>query len=183
MTDKKPQARVFIKKKRGDKKFVADHHNLIRNVAQDAGLLEYDHGRMGYVMPKVVTSEMIQLAKDAKSRASVKVSSPTSYSILRGEFKGAKRASDWTLFWAALDLYDRANKGTVTVAMRAWLVANPAVRSLNNTKRMAALRDAASKMIAFLDNKAGRDTCANLIASLTTEKHNSCIIPVFVKEV
>lgn len=175
---KKPKVRVFTKKKRGHKKFVADNINLIRTESQDKGLLEYDPARMGYVFPKVPTKEMVQLAVDAKARAKAiktgRVPASKSY---------AKRATNWTLFWSALELYDKANGSTVTAAMRVWLAKNEAVRALNNTKRNAVLRETAMKMIRHLDAKAGRDTCKDLLSALTVEKKGSSVVAVFVKEV
>lgn len=175
---KKPKVRVFTKKKRGHKKFLADNMNLIRNEAQQNGLLEFDKARMGYVFPKVPTPEMVQLAVDAKARAKAisRGTTPKSTSY-------TKRATDWTRLWSALDLYDRANQSTVTAALRLWLELNPSVRELNNTKRNAALRDAATNMIKHLDAKAGRDTLGQLLSALTVEKKGSSVVAVFVKEV
>lgn len=182
--EKQPKARKFVKKKRGLKKFIADHTNLIRNESQQAGLLEYDRNRLGYVMPKVVTSEMIEVAKAAQQRAkkcnqSVKVG----YNILRGEQKPAKGNTDWSVFWAALEMYDRAHKCTVTAAMKAWLEANPKVKTLKNGPRLDALKVAAGKMIAFLDSKSGRDTMGDMFKALDTGIKSPNVMPLYVKEV
>lgn len=179
----KPKANPIVKKKRGLKKFINDNHNLIRNEAQQSGLLEYDKARLGYVMPKVVTSEMVELAKAAQQRArkgnhSVKVG----YNPLRGEQKPAKGGTDWAVFWAALEMYDRAHKSTVTAAMKAWLDANPKVKTLKNGPRLDALKVAAGKMIALLDSKVGRDTMGNLFNALDTSIKSPNVLPLYVKE-
>lgn len=182
--EKQPKARVFTKKKRGTKKFIAEHSNLIRNESQQAGLLEYDRKRLGYVMPKVVSPEMIEVAKAAQQRAkkgnhSVKVG----YNILRGEQRPAKGGTDWAVFWASLEMYDQAHKSTVTAAMKAWLDANPKVKTLKNGPRLDALKVAAGKMIAFLDKKAGKDTMGEMFKALDTGIKSPNVMPIYVKEV
>ncbi|MGL4755268.1 MAG: hypothetical protein ACRCXB_23150 [Aeromonadaceae bacterium] len=176
MTAKAPKARVFTKKKRGIKKFVAEHNNLIRNEAQQAGLLEYDHARMGYVLPKNITPEMIEVAKAAQQRArkgnhSVKVG----YNILRGEQKPAKGKTDWAIFWAALEMYDRAHKSTVTAAMKAWLDANPSVKAMKNKPRLEALKVAASKMIAYLD----KDSMQVMTDAMDVSTKSPNVMPIY----
>lgn len=180
----KPKANPIIKKKRGLKKFINDNHNLIRNEAQQTGLLEYDKARMGYVMPKNVTPEMVELAKAAQQRARKGNHSPrVGYNTLRGEQKPATRNTDWACFWAALEMYDRAHKSTVTAAMKAWLDANPKVKALKNGPRLDALKVTASKMIAFLDKKAGKDTMGDMFNALDTSIKSPNVMPLYVKEV
>lgn len=179
----KPKARVFTKKKRGTRKFIAENHNLIRNESQQAGLLEYDHGRMGYVMPKAVTPEMIEVAKAAQQRAKKGDHSPkVGYNILRGEQKPAKRGTDWAVFWAAIDLYDRTHGATVTAALKAWLDKNPSVKAMKNKPRLAALNVAADKMIAYLDKQSGRDSAKDMFEALDTEIKSPNLLPIYTKE-
>lgn len=183
MIENKPKARVFTKKKRGTRKFIAEHHNLIRNEAQQAGLLEYDRARMGYVMPKVVSPEMLEVAKAAQQRAKKgSVSSKSVYNILKGEIRPAKKNSEWVLFWSAIELYDRTHKSTVTLALKAWLESQPAVRKLKNKARIEALTVAATRMIAHLDKQAGRDSTKNLVTALNTDRQVSNLLPIYISE-
>lgn len=181
--EKKPKARVFTKKKRGTKKFIADNHNLIRNESQQAGLLEYDHARMGYVMPKVVSPEMLAVAKAAQDRAKKGNHSPkVGYNILRGEQNPAKRNTDWARLWAALDVYDKANKSAVTAALKVWIEQNPAVKKLKNKERVEVVTKAATKMIAYLDSKAGKDTAKELVTALDSGIKHPNLLPLYVSE-
>lgn len=178
----------FTKKKRGTKKFVADNINLIRTESQQAGLLEYDPARLSYVMPKVVSPEMIEVAKAAQQRAKKGNHSPmVGYNILRGEQKPAKRNTDWAILWAALDVYDKAHKSTVTAALKLWLDKNPEVKQMKNKARVEALTKTATKIIAYLDKQAGRDTASELADALNPQIKNNIkhpnLLPLFVSEV
>ncbi|MGL4997615.1 MAG: hypothetical protein ACRC5T_01300 [Cetobacterium sp.] len=145
MARKPAKARLHVKKKRGDAKFIEQNAGLIRNVAKENGLCSFSVEMGDYLKPEI-TPELITLTKQ-KLNDVVK---------LRSAEKQKKKPTNWENMEAAIKKYDRTNKTQVWQALMIWLERNPSVNMLQNSKKVSVLSQAAKRMILASDQKAGR---------------------------
>lgn len=133
MARKPAKSRAFVKKKRGDAKFIADNAGLIRNVAKENGLAVFSHEVGDYLKPEI-TPELITLTKQKKVEV-VKLRA------------AENRVTPWDQFRNLIQKVDRIQGTQVWTALMVWMKQNPAVGKLNNTKRLTVLKGVAKKMM------------------------------------
>lgn len=145
MARKPAKSRLYVRKKRGEAKFIEQNAGLIRNVAKENGLAEYSPLMGDYLKPEI-TPELIALTR-AKLNQVVK---------LRAAAKKAKKSTNWENMETAIRKYDRVNKTQVWAALMVWLERNPSVNMMQNSKKVSVLSQTAKRMILAADQKAGR---------------------------
>lgn len=123
---KAPKKRVFEHKVRGERKFVRDHNNLIRNASIEAGLLKHSDRT-----PQKPTPEMIKAAKDAQEKAAV----------IRGEL-----VSNWKVLRFEVERFDKNHGTKVWDMLMAWAHKN-GVTKMNQRQREVVLTKAAIRLI------------------------------------
>lgn len=141
---KAPKKRVFEHKVRGERKFVRDYNNLIRNASIEAGLLKHSDRT-----PQKPTPEMIKAAKDTLERTNV--------------MRGGK-GSAWKIIKHEVKKFDEAHKHLgipkIWDTLNQWAEKNGLFTDMKQREREVIMAKAAIRLISMQKKKL-KDRVAN----------------------